>query len=294
MSVLRQVVAHPANAAHPWKAAARWAIHNVRRRLMPNRVVTTPVGRRFLSGPASHPVMCLAIYIPAGQYDADAFWALNQLLDAGDTFVDVGANIGMFSVQVDPAVGSSGRILAIEPAPDQAVFLQANLDRLEATTTIVEAAVADTERRLDLCSPGPSTGFLVHTDGGGGAVETVTLDAVVGHLDATFQFERCVVKIDIEGWEPAALMGGSRLVAGGVRAFLIEALGHQHRCEIRWDDAVDLLHRNGYRFVWPEVQRGILHEFEAPGQRSPFGDYLAVQSDGYDRLRRALDGRISR
>jgi FkbM family methyltransferase len=288
MSILRQVLAHPSNARHPWRTTARWVIHNVRRRLAPASVITATVGDRMLSGPVDHPVMCLAVYIPAGRHDFDAFWALERLLDAGDTFIDVGANIGIFSIQADPMVGAAGRIVAIEPAPEQASFLRTNVERLQAVTTVVEAAVAHEVRQLGLRSPGPSTGYL--SDAGPGLTEltTTTLDAIVSALGPSVRPDRCVVKVDIEGWEPAAILGGGRLVADGARAFLIEALDHQHRCGVPWAGAVDLLHRHGYRFVWPEARRGILHEFTDPPTRSPFGDYVVVTDEGYDRLRKGL------
>jgi FkbM family methyltransferase len=288
VSILRQVLAHPSNAGHPWRTTARWVAHNVRRRLRPDSVMTTAVGDRVLSGPVDHPLMCFAVYIPAGRHDFDAFWAIERLLDAGDTFIDVGANIGIFSVQADPMVGPDGRIVAIEPAPGQAAFLRANLERLEAATTVVETAVAHDERRLGLRSPGPSTGFLADAGPGAAELTTTTLDAIVAALRPSVRPDRCVVKVDIEGWEPAAILGAGRLVTAGARAFLIEALDHQHRCEVPWADAVDLLHRHGYRFVWPDVRRGVLREFHDPPTRSPFGDYVAVTEQGYERLKEGL------
>jgi hypothetical protein len=42
---------------------------------------------------------------------------LRRELKAGDVFVDVGANVGAYSLWVGPIIGPSGRIVAIEPQP---------------------------------------------------------------------------------------------------------------------------------------------------------------------------------
>jgi FkbM family methyltransferase len=50
-----------------------------------------------------------------GNYEADLTRAVGQLLQPGQTFVDVGANEGWFSMLAAKLVGSSGRVLACEP-----------------------------------------------------------------------------------------------------------------------------------------------------------------------------------
>jgi FkbM family methyltransferase len=49
-----------------------------------------------------------------GRYDAQESALVRHLLGPGDTFVDVGSNIGYFSVLAADQVGSSGRVVAIE------------------------------------------------------------------------------------------------------------------------------------------------------------------------------------
>lgn len=72
---------------------------------------------------------------------------LQRLLRPGDVFVDVGANIGYFTVLGAALVGAAGRVFAFEPDPDNFRLLQANLalnglaDRAEAT----EAALSDVD-----------------------------------------------------------------------------------------------------------------------------------------------------
>ena len=49
-----------------------------------------------------------------------------NLLEPGGVFVDVGANLGYFSILAAACVGERGRVYAFEPDPDNFALLQAN------------------------------------------------------------------------------------------------------------------------------------------------------------------------
>lgn len=68
------------------------------------------------------------------------------LLGPGDVFVDVGANIGYFSVLAASRVGDSGAVFAFEPDPENYRLLVANaaLNGLQHRITPVAAALSDT------------------------------------------------------------------------------------------------------------------------------------------------------
>ena len=79
-----------------------------------------------------------------------------QLLHPGDVFVDVGANIGYFSVIAASVVGDEGAVFAFEPDPDNFRLLRANmaLNDQQHRITPVAAALSDTtgEGRLFLAA----------------------------------------------------------------------------------------------------------------------------------------------
>src|SRR4051794_23565444 len=49
---------------------------------------------------------------------------MHDIVRPGDTFVDVGANIGYNTVYAQALVGASGRVIAIEPTPDNLTVLR--------------------------------------------------------------------------------------------------------------------------------------------------------------------------
>ena len=57
--------------------------------------------------------MLRAVYI-SGLYEPNSLMVLSDLLSPGDVFIDVGANIGLFSLFAAPLVGERGMVIAVE------------------------------------------------------------------------------------------------------------------------------------------------------------------------------------
>lgn len=72
-----------------------------------------------------------------GTWEASESAFLERSLRPGDTFVDVGANFGYFSVLGAALVGSAGRVIAVEPEARNVALLKANLWRNRATNAVV-------------------------------------------------------------------------------------------------------------------------------------------------------------
>jgi FkbM family methyltransferase len=150
------------------------------------------------------------------------------LLRDGDCFVDCGANVGVFTVSAALQVGERGRVVAFEPDARARRLLVDNIARhgVDGQVTVRKEAVGAAPGRLpfvqhdnDLVSgffessPAFSPGGVSGTED----VEIVTLDdAVTGPVD--------FVKIDIEGFEVAALDGARRLLERSPDAILIVEL----------------------------------------------------------------------
>jgi hypothetical protein len=71
-----------------------------------------------LHGPIDHPIINLVTYVQGGSYDYDAMTSLAILLEPGQTFIDIGANLGAYSALAADLVDTTGRIVAVEPSAD--------------------------------------------------------------------------------------------------------------------------------------------------------------------------------
>ncbi len=61
-------------------------------------------------------------------FDPNEFWFLGQILEKGQTFVDVGANVGVYSLFAARQVGASGQVIAFEPSRRESRSLLRNMD----------------------------------------------------------------------------------------------------------------------------------------------------------------------
>jgi FkbM family methyltransferase len=231
-----------------------------------------------------HPVINLIYYARGGYYDYDAMTALTFLLRPGQTFIDIGANIGSYSVLAGGLIGATGRVLAVEPLEDQLVYLRRNLARIPASTSICTVPIADAQRPMSMVGAGATTHYLGGSSGGS-TMMTSTLD---NELDVVgWQSAGDFAKIDIEGWEPAAIVGATAWLASGPDGLILEANGLNRRCPVPWNEAVRMLRDHNMDFTWPNFEANSLRIFEDPAPESPFSDYLVLSPTSRRRLEQA-------
>jgi FkbM family methyltransferase len=165
----------------------------------------------------------------------------------GATVVDVGANVGLFSVWAARRLGAT-RLVAIEPAPDTVAALRANLERNGVQAAVVEAGVAAASGRATLHrrgAPALDTTFTSDLYGSRfeptASVELVTLDEIFSQ----FRIERCdLLKLDCEGGEYDALAGASRDTLARISNVVAEY--HVGLDERRPELLAELLERHGF------------------------------------------------
>jgi FkbM family methyltransferase len=151
---------------------------------------------------------------------------LATLLRAGDVVLDVGANVGLYTLVASRLVGDLGLVHAFEPAPATADVLQHNLD-LNAIRNVVvhRTAVASSSGRATLRLPVPGEPGLATIVGGAGTVvaevSTLRLDEF---LRAHSLESVALLKVDVEGAELAVLEGAGELLGDSIRCILFEVL----------------------------------------------------------------------
>lgn len=175
------------------------------------------IGRRehrIISGPAAGYRIRLDHASKLGFLLGSSEWRTQALLahalTQGDTFYDVGANVGFLTLVGARALGPTGQVVAFEPSSRNAATLRHNvpLKRLW-WVEIVEAAVGDGPRTVTFAAgDSDQTGHLVTDAAGGTTVAVVSIDAWL----STGRRPPDVVKIDVEGGEQAILDGALTLL----------------------------------------------------------------------------------
>ena len=170
----------------------------------------------------AHDVSITPHLVLDGVYERHTESALRTLVRPGMRVLDIGANIGLFTVFMAHRVGQRGYVRAFECDPVLAQIARDNLEinGLSSIGRVDQRAVSDasTAKRFFTARRHRGGGTLIEgleqlpglaDERGEVEVQSTTVDAVVEEESAAFDF----VKIDAEGAETAIFRGGRRLFA---------------------------------------------------------------------------------
>ncbi len=142
---------------------------------------------------------------------------IEERLAPGDTFVDVGAHIGYYSLLASTLVGESGAVIAIEASPRIFSTLQNNLARNRAQNIRpVNMAASDTQGVIKLFrGPKENTGATTILKEGL-ELECEVVTAPLGEILMPEEIRSArLVKIDVEGAELSVVAGMGSLLSSG-------------------------------------------------------------------------------
>ncbi len=187
-----------------------------------------------------------------GSYELQKQQAIRRLRLEGATAIDLGANVGYYTLLLSRVVGRTGHVIAVEPDARNAdrIRFHARINRLSNVRVLEGVAAAHSGTATFSAGPTPTTGRVVD-DGVGEAVRAYTLDDIVFTGDAQIP---AIVKMDIEGSEFAALSGAGLLLAARRTTWFVALHSDEQsqRC-------VALFRQHGYRIHFPdggEIQPG--------------------------------------
>lgn len=238
-----EIARHPANKGARLAAERRAVEWHWRTRSDENveAVVTVDGRTRIVARPHQFPSVWTL-------YDGVHEWEELQFclgyLRPGDHFVDVGANVGVFSTLVGTRIPGV-RITAVEPFPPVRADLEANLALNNLEISVVGSAVSDAEGEatfevldrdvLNRLAPSGSEGARR-----GITVPVTTLDHLVGDDPPA------LIKIDVEGAELSVMRGAETLMSAASPVLLFEHSGHSEHFGVSATDMRSFLTAHGY------------------------------------------------
>jgi FkbM family methyltransferase len=160
-------------------------------------------------------------------YEPEAMQSIRRLVNVGDCCIDVGANLGYYTISLANWVGPRGLVVAFEPFPGNFAILEKNvhLNHLH-NVTLEPSALSNCSGSVQLIygvedqfSPTPSVGgYAVEGDRVSVNVPSCRLDDYAAGLGKAPNF----IKIDVEGAELAVLEGARRTLAVVMPILLVE------------------------------------------------------------------------
>ena len=153
-----------------------------------------------------------------GVWEPDISYWIERRLRPGDTFIDVGANIGYYSLLASKAVGRTGRVVAIEASPMIYRSLIANVETNRILNVrAVNVAASDVPGTARVY-PGPMdhTGMTVTLDELGSETDIEVRAAPLSEILTREESDTArLVKIDVEGAEWAVAQGMAPMLDDG-------------------------------------------------------------------------------
>ena len=176
-----------------------------------------------------------------GVYDPLLLNAIKALLSPADLFLDIGANVGFYTVAIAAhlrSLGGAGMVVSFEPLQANHSRLSANLTRnqLESLVTTFQLGLSSRSDRLQIMlredfAAGSSTGnasistgnTVFERDFPSETIRVEPLDAIWPDLKASLSGRRLsLIKMDIEGHEDLCLSGATHTLAAERPIVLME------------------------------------------------------------------------
>jgi FkbM family methyltransferase len=151
---------------------------------------------------------------------------MQQVLRPGDTFIDVGANVGYHTLIASRLVGDQGTVLSLEPAEATRAMLLRNLAINGTANVVVEAAaVTDFEGVITLFEPKSKDLHVLSSTIPSAQLSDARTEVTATTLDSCVTQHRLadptMVKVDVEGAELAVFRGADRMLASDTAPVLM-------------------------------------------------------------------------
>jgi FkbM family methyltransferase len=249
-STLKFIINHPLNKDNKIAAVNRFLKWQFNTRLNPYPIIypfTTRarlIVQKGMTG-ATGNVYC-------GLHDFNDMFFLLHFLRKGDLFVDIGANIGSYTVLAAAHCGVE--TISIEPVPATFSHLLDNIsiNHITHITTPLNMALGSTEGIITFTSSYDTVNHVATAE------DKNTIDVQVNSLDRIIGDRNpALIKIDVEGYETEVLAGAQQVLHNtSLKAIIIELNGSGSRYGYDENKIHDLLLSNGFLpFIYEPILR---------------------------------------
>ena len=196
---------------------------------------------------------------------SDMLFVLHCLREE-DTFLDIGANVGVYTLLASAEIGA--KTIAIEPVPEAFASLEMNIaiNKINAKVSLLNMAVGEQEDTITFTTALDTVNHVATAEEK--ATEPV-IEVKVMPLDQLIETIPTIIKIDVEGYETNVIKGAKKTIANaGVKAIVIELNGSGTRYGFDENAIHQFFLENGYKpFQYDPIHR-VLMPLAAPHEHN--------------------------
>ena len=196
----------------------------------------------------------LSIYGIHGTHD---FKIIKNNVKDGDNVVDLGANIGYFTLILAKLVGPTGKVFAFEPDPRNLALLKKNVEYNNyKNVIIIPKAVSNVNDRCTLYTGQKTFGQnKIYNPKKTKTQKFIPIDSETVRLDDFFKTNGLLdkisfIKMDVEGAEFLALSGMKEILKlnKNIKIFTEAEISYLEDAGSSYDQFIDLLTENDFTF----------------------------------------------
>lgn len=233
---------------------------------IPGQVRVPAWNARLILPPEWHGAGATLFYAVREYYEPELTF-LSRFLNPGETFIDAGANCGVYTIAAASIVGPGGLVLAFEPGQQVFAFLRRSVEiNSYRHVRLFDVGLSETAGTAQLYTHphGASSFSLGRPEGATGDSFSIRIERLDDVLDAQGVKTAHCIKMDVEGAEELILRGATRLFERCRPRVILEINpGATAALNLKPDGAWHFLEARGYRFVSIDAA-GVLTDLASP------------------------------
>jgi len=270
---------HPVNRNHKVSSLIRFAKWQISSRLAPGAIIYEWINGSRLIVKNGDTGLTGNIYTGLHEF-ADMAYLLH-VLRREDSFIDVGANLGSYTVLAGAVVGARG--YAFEPVPSTYARLVDNirLNKMADRVAALNLGVAHEAGTMKFTSDLDTVNHVIAADEISRNIielNVTTLDTAIGNADSN------LIKIDVEGFETSVLEGAVRILqSDSLHSVIMELNGSGDRYGFDESKILSTMLNYGFKtFSYDPFARRLI-SLNGKNQRS--GNTLFIKNEALVRER---------
>ena len=217
-----------------------------------------------------------------GLHDFHDMAYLLHMTTPEDLFIDIGANVGSYTVLTCAARGARGYCFEPIPSTYQRLLDNLSINNLQSRVAALNLGLSDHDDELRFTSGGDTVNHILaenESSAGSIAVPVRTLDSVLAAESPT------MMKIDVEGYETKVLEGaGETLAKPSLHSIVMELNGSGNRYGFDEEKILEKMRGFGFMTYQYDPFRRELHALG--GKNNTYGNTLFLRS--VDAIREKL------